>query len=175
MSTVGPEGRSFARIERADLERLAALAEADRVAFFAEYPDWAAQYRDRVLAVALCQGAALHYLRSEVGVQDFDVYTFYARHPTRPWPAKRKKHADFGDPRFGTSLDKPHFVGRRVDLLGRSLDMPVGAEPAAVIRAWLRAGRGRDSAAYLAEKAVVLLAPAVRCGEVVWPLDVAAA
>lgn len=169
MSDVGTEGRSYERIERADLERLLAIAEADRAAFFVRHPDWAAQYRDRVLGVALCQGAALHYLRSEAGVQDFDVYTFYADHPGRPWYANQKAHADFGDPKFGTSPDKPHFVGRRVDLLGRSLDAPVGAEPAAAIQAWLGAGRGKQSAAFLREKAVVLLAPAPRLGEIVWP------
>ena len=169
MSDVGPEERSYERIERADLERLAAIAEADRAGFFARHPEWGAQYRDRVLAVALCQGAALHYLLGRAGVQDFDLYTFYARHPARPWYANRKAHADFGLPKFGTSPDKPRFRGRRVDLLGRSLDAPVGSEPAAAIRAWLRAGRAGESAAYLREKAVVLVAPAERNGEIVWP------
>jgi hypothetical protein len=120
--------------------------------------------------VALCQGAAQHYVDGKRGIQDFDVYTFYSRHPARPWYAKRKKKMDFGDPRFGTSPDSPHFVGRRVDLLGRSLDVPLGTEPSVAIRSWLRAGRGNMSSAYLAEKSVVLLEPVRRCGEIIWPV-----
>jgi hypothetical protein len=167
MSNIGPEGRSFHRIAREDLERLAQIAAEDLSDFFSRHPDWAAQYQDRVLATALCQGAALHYLRGEAGINDFDVYTFFAQHPARSWYAKRNKTADFGEPKFGTSVDQPHFVGRRVDLLGRSLDVRTGSEPAEAIRDWLRSGKG--SAAHLARKAVVLLSPAERMGEVVWP------
>ena len=119
MSTVGSEGRSFAKISRQDLDRLASIAASDRASFFATHADWASLYADRHFATALCQGAALHYLRGEVGVQDFDVYSFFASHPVKPWYAKRNKAADFGDPKFGRSPDRPDFVGRRVDLLGR--------------------------------------------------------
>lgn len=169
MSNVGPEGRSFKRIRHKDLLRIASIAEEDRAAFFSREPGWAKFYADRLIAVALCQGAALHYVDGRCGIQDFDVYTFFARHPARAWYARRNMQVDFGDPYFGTSLDKPGFVGRRVDLLGRSLDAAVGEDPAAAIRSWLRNGRGRESSVYLAKKAVVLLLPLERCGEVVWP------
>jgi hypothetical protein len=167
MSNIGPEGRSFQRITREDLQRLAQIAADDLSDFFSRHSDWAAQYQDRVLATALCQGAALHYLRGEIGINDFDVYTFFAQHRARPWYAQRNKTADFGNPKFGTSVDQPHFVGRRVDLLGRSLDVRTGSEPCEAIRDWLRGGKG--SAAYLASNAVVLLSPVERMGEVVWP------
>src|SRR5262245_25108526 len=121
MSNVGQAGRSFERIADADLARLSRLSAADRRDFFASHPDWAL-YSDRHLATALGQGAALHFLRGDVGVQDFDVYSFYASHPKRRWYAKRNKAVDFGDPKFGQSPDRPDFRGRRVDLMGRAIE-----------------------------------------------------
>ena len=168
MSTVGSEGRSFAKISRQDLDRLASIAASDRASFFAAHADWASLYADRHFATALCQGAALHYLRGEVGVQDFDVYSFFASHPVKPWYAKRNKAADFGDPKFGRSPDRPDFVGRRVDLLGRGLDIAPGESPASCIQRWLASGR-TDSARLLARKAVVLLEPVSDRGRVIWP------
>jgi hypothetical protein len=170
MSDVGPEGRSFEPITRADLEKLAALAAADRDQFFREHPDWAALYADRVLCTALGQGAALHYVRGDVGINDFDVYTFYAAHPERRWYAKRIKHVDFGDPRFGRTVEMSKPIGRRVDLMGRDLPVDLGSDPAEALRAYLTAGR-TDTARHLAAKAVVLLSPPDLVGRVVWPPD----
>ena len=170
MSEGGPQGRSYKRIGHDDMRLLAEIATADREEFFHRFPDWAAQYRGRLIATALCQGAALHMVDGTTGVNDFDVYSFYARHPDRAWYALRNKTADFGDPRFGQSADRPHFVGRRVDLMGRSLDVHVDVDPAVAIREWLRAGCLGSSARYLAKKAVVLLTPEERMGEVVWPV-----
>ena len=58
------------------------------------------------------------------------------------------------------------IVGRRVDLLSRSLDVAPDADPIESVRAWLRHGR-EESARRLAEKAVVLIEP--RPGSVIWP------
>ena len=167
MSDVGPEGRSYRPIERRHLERLLEIARADRDQFFCRHRDWAI-YADRVVATALCQGAALHYLRGEVGVHDFDVYTFFAAHRARRWYAKRNKPMDFGLPDFGQSPDRPHFVGRRVDLLGRGINVSTREDPAVAIRRWLVISPTR-SAHYLRQKAVVLLEPVDRMGERVWP------
>jgi len=41
-----------------DLQRLAEMAFEDQATFFRRYPDIAKVYRDRLLCVALCQGAA---------------------------------------------------------------------------------------------------------------------
>lgn len=168
MSTIGFKGRSFAVIERDDLKRLARIAKRDRLQFFAAHPDWAALYADRFLGVALCQGAALHFVTGLVGIQDFDVYSFFAAHPARRWYAKRNKHVDFGVPKFGRSLDRPDFIGRRVDLLARSLPCAPGDDLATAIREWLHEGKS-ITAQMLANKAVVLLSPLSRIGEVIWP------
>ena len=166
MSKVGPKGRSYQAIFPNDLTRLLQIATQDQTAFFKEYPDWGKLYRRRKICIALCQGAALHYVNGATGINDFDVYTFYKKHPARNWYAKRNKPYDFGDPKFGQSVDKPDYIGRRVDCLARGIDVKTGEDPAAAIRRYLKAGR-TETARLLALKAVVLLEP--DCGEIIWP------
>lgn len=168
MSNVGRAGRSFEPITAQDLRRLDEIARQDRARFFQEHPPWAALYGDRVLCVALCQGAALHYLDSATGINDFDVYTFYRQNPEGVWCHRRKTFYDFGLAKFGQSVDHPHWVGRRVDCLGRSLVVEPGDDPPGALRRYLRQRRS-DTARYLAQKAVVLLDP--QCGRVIWPED----
>jgi hypothetical protein len=167
MKDSDPRFRSFATITLRDLERLLELARRDRDEFFATHRDWAEIYADRVLGTALCQGAALHYLRGDVGINDFDVYTFYASHPDRPWYAKRIKSVDFGDPKFGRSeVCRAKFIGRRVDLMARGLNVPPGTDMTEALVPYLDAPK-TDTARELAQKAVVLLEP--RLGTTIWP------
>jgi|KBSSwiStaDraftv2_1062776.scaffolds.fasta_scaffold881215_1 hypothetical protein len=168
--TKDPRLRSYAPISRQDLLRLAQLARLDRKEFFAQHPDWAKLYRSRLVCVALCQGAALHYVDGRTGINDFDVYSFYASHPDRPWYARRLQPFDFGDPRFGQSqVSKPGFKGRRVDLMGRGLPVAQGTDPVAALRDYLRSPRP-GTPSELAAKAVVLLEPEQLLGVVVLPL-----
>lgn len=169
MSSYGREGRSYVSIERTDLERLLAIAQADIEDFFARYVDWSALYRDRLLGFALCQGAANHYIGRGDGVQDFDVYAFFAEHSHRRWYPRRHVTKDFGNAKFGQSLSCPHFHGRRVDLLSRSLPVSPETRLEEAIQQWLKAGSS-TSARLLAQKAVVLLSPDDCLGEVAWPL-----
>ena len=133
-----PNDRSFKRIRTEDLARLAAIARADRNDLFRRNPELAAVYADRLLCVALCQGAALHYLDGRNGVKDFDVWSFFKAHPRRAFPARRNMHRDFGDRRFGVSPDRPVFVGRRVDLIGRSIPFQPGQTAVEAVREYLR-------------------------------------
>ena len=73
--------RSFERITKADLKKLARLARAERDDFFDRHNEWAILYRKRIVCTTLCQGAALHYINGTTGVIDFNVWTFYAEHP----------------------------------------------------------------------------------------------
>jgi len=159
--------RSYEPICISDLSRLGELAAGDRASFFRRNPDTARLYADRLVAVALCQGAALHFLHGQNGVKDFDVWSFYAAHPERPFPYRRRGIADFGDPKFGTSDDSPAFIGRRVDLLGRSIEIKV-SDPVSALRDYLREGT-TASARFLAQKAVIMIAPTQYLGVVVWP------
>lgn len=150
-------------------KRLLALAQQDRRQFFARNPGWAQYYVDRILGTALCQGAACHYVRGDVGINDFDVYTFYAANPERTWYAKRIARLDFGSAKFGCSeVSGRSCLGRRVDLLGRALNVPSGADLTESLRAFLKSPKTGTSWE-LRKKAVVLLEP--RMGEIVWPVN----
>lgn len=168
MSTYGPDGRSYEIIERSDLERLLHIAKADLEKFFDVHDDWASLYRERLLGFALCQGAANHFIGRGDGVQDFDVYGFFAQNSLRRWGSYRRRSArDFGDPKFGRSPDNPEFVGRRVDVLARGLDCEPGTDLAEAVREYLREAR-TQTARELAKKAVVLLTPSRCLGKVAW-------
>jgi hypothetical protein len=161
--------RSLVRIERADLLRLAALAADAEADLFRRNPQGSGRYAGRLLCRALCQGAALHYVDGRNGVKDFDVWSFYDQYDDWPFPARWRGTRDFGPSRFGRYPgDPPLCSGRGVDLLGRSLPAEPGADPAHVLRRYL-AGRRTDSAKALAAKAVVLIHPDNRAGEIVWP------
>jgi hypothetical protein len=167
-------GRSYERIDDATLDRLAGIARADRTQFLEGRPE----YRGRLLCVALCQGAGLHYVdvkwgsRRPNGIKDFDVWSFFARIPGQRFPGDRRHtNRDFGSSRFGrmpADAKHSHFDGRRVDLLMRDLDASVGADPVEALRAWLREGRTGSQRA-LAAKGVVLLQPRGLRGRIVWP------
>lgn len=160
--------RSQETIDDSDLARLYRIAAEDQTDLFDRKPELGQLYRDRVLGVALCQGAALHYVNGTNGVKDFDVWTFYSAHPARPYPPRRNVARDFGDAKFGTSPDRPEFVGRRVDCLGRSIPCAQGRDGLDAVRDWL-SSRRTMSARKLAEKAVVVLWPASARGKVLWP------
>lgn len=168
LRALADDARSNERITSEDLARLAQIARSDREDRFTRRPRWT-PYADRVLCVALCQGAALHYVDGRNGVKDFDVYTFYADHSTGAFPYRWMTRVDFGPSRFGRYPGDPaSFRGRRVDLIGRSLEVSPEANPVEAVRAYLAAGR-TETARQLARKAVVLLEPEPLRGQVIWP------
>jgi hypothetical protein len=163
--------RSYEKITLADLRRLGEVAALDLVALFERKPELGQLYADRLFAMALCQGAALHFIDGKNGTKDLDVWSFFESVPMgRQFPPRRCAKADFGDPKFGTTEDRPNFVGRRVDLLGRSLEDVDRDDPVATLRRYLRRGQTR-TAQELAQKAVVLIEPTRLLGTIVWPQD----
>lgn len=168
MKNRNPTLLSFKPIDPGELRRLLEIARQDMDSFFREYPCWARLYAERILGVALCQGAAVHYIDPTAGINDFDVYTFFAAHPKRRWYAKRIKTIDFGSPKFGQSETRPGFRGRRVDLMGRALKVAPGADLISALRLWLTAGTTK-TACELRKKPVILLEPEDQLGTVVWP------
>lgn len=167
--------RSYERIEQADLRRLGEIAAEDREFFYRGHPE----YRDRLICVALCQGAAKHFVDMERGVdrpngvKDFDVWSFFAAIPGPQFPASiRHKHFDFGPSRFGAEARPPakfsHIKGRRVDVFLRGLPVALDADPVDALRAYL-GGRRTDSARFLAVKAAVIIEPEELIGTIAWP------
>jgi hypothetical protein len=164
--------RSPEPINTSDLRRLYEIARSDLDDYFNK-KELGQLYADRLICIALCQGAALHYLDSSNGVKDFDVWSFFAEYPERPFPWRRHVRRDFGPSKFGRYPgDKKlrGFDGRNVDLFGRSLPEPLGAEPITAMQRYLAAPT-TPSAHFLAQKAVVLLWPDAHRGTVVWPAD----
>jgi hypothetical protein len=125
------------------LMRLAEIARKDREGRFARRPRWRV-YRDRVLLVALCQGAALHYLDGLNGVKDLDVWTFYAEHADGPFPPRWSTVADFGLSELGRHPDDVGFVGRHVDLIGRSIQVARHVDPVEAVRHYLRHNKNKS-------------------------------
>jgi hypothetical protein len=155
------------------LKRLVKLAKYDRESMFAKNQHLQV-YRDRVLLVALCQGAALHYINGKNGVKDIDIYTFYANYPGVMLHPMRHGFADFGESELGyRPADKPHkgkpYVGRRVDLLHRGLNVSPDADPVEAVRDWLQS-KG-ESPGWLRKKAVVGLWPTKYFGRIIWPIS----
>ena len=161
--------RSYERITEADLKKLLDFSNEDREDFFARNPRWRRLYANRIICIALCQGAALHYLDGNNGVKDFDVWTFYSEQPEAPFPYRRMGHKDFGISKFGCHpSDAGKFKGRCVDLIGRSLKLPKSADPVKVIKSYL-INSTTKSAMELKRKAVVLLYPEMLFGRIIWP------
>jgi hypothetical protein len=104
--------RSSARIELADLRRLAALAADAEADLFRRYPQGSGRYAGRLLGRALCQGAALHYVHGSNGVKDFDVWSFYAEDGDWPFPACWRGTRDFGPSKFGRYPNAAEALGQ---------------------------------------------------------------
>lgn len=165
--------------------RLSKIAAADHEKFYARRPE----YQGRLVAVVLAQGAALHYLDRVNGVKDLDVWSFFAlpEDQNRFPEDKRKKHVDFGRSDLGRQLYdlraaksprqkalmrkwSSEHVGRRVDLMMRGIVCDREDDPAEAIRTWLVSGARKPGSSpwHLRKKAVVLIDPQERRGEVVW-------
>jgi len=156
--------RLFEHIEDSDLAKLCEIAIHDSEEFAARYP----KYQAAVVCIALCQGAALHYVDGRHGVKDFDVWTFYASGETPAFPVRRRRSRDFEESKFGKHSGDTRLVGRRVDLLGRSIEHR--SHCVFSRQAYLRDARTR-TAGKLSEKPVVLVYPAALRGQVVWPVS----
>ena len=152
-----------------DLQKLLRFSNEDREEFFVRNPRWRKLYENRIICIALCQGAALHFLDEKNGVKDFDVWTFYSEHSEAPFPYRRMGHKDFGISKFGCHpLDAEKFTGRCVDLIGRSLNVSQTTDPIKTLKTYLE-NPATKSAKELRKKAVVLLYPENLFGRVVWP------
>ncbi len=162
------ESRSLESITLADLKRLGEVAAHDRKDFFERRPD-RNFLEDRVFAVALCQGAAKHYIDGENGIKDFDVWSFFIKVDEINFPVKRVVNYDFGYAKFGQSDDRPDYVGRRVDCMWREIGAEDYCNPVEVIRQYLKT-MPTKTAYELAQKPVILIEPAHLRGMVIWPM-----
>ena len=161
--------RSYEKIAKPDLRKLLAFSNQDRQEFFNRNLRWRKLYAYRIMCVALCQGAALHYYDGKNGVKDFNVWTFYYEHSKGPFPYRRRGEKDFGISKFGCHpSDAENFKGRRIELMGRSLKVRKSSDPIKAIQNYLD-NSPTKSANILRKKPVVFLAPKRYMGKIVWP------
>ena len=161
--------RSYSSIQIEDLRRLGAIALSDLAGLFARYPEKYGWCEEHLLLVCLCQGAAEHYVRSECGIKDFDVWVFYAQQPGRkPFPHRRHGYGrgDFGISKFGRNPRDEGYSGRRVDVFGRSIRRIQGQRPEDAALRWVH-GRS-PSPRHIAKNPIIGIYPAPYCGRVIW-------
>ena len=163
------EYRSYEKIRRLDLRRLAKIAQDDLIELFYRKPDLGEIYRNRIICIALCQGAALHYIDGKNGVKDFDVWTFFREHKSRPFPYRRNVARDFGTLRFGLSPDAKDFKGKRVDLIGRAIPYKSNENPIQTVQKYLAKSKNKTPK-LLSQKAIVIIEPEEFLGTVAWPI-----
>ncbi|HXV29777.1 MAG TPA: hypothetical protein VD840_05550 [Sinorhizobium sp.] len=154
--------RSYELLNRADLERIASVAIRTLAAIFERAPV-AGLYRDRIVLLALAQGSALHYLNGTNGIKDFDVWAFFEAGAAKPFPHRKRWCADFGPSRFGRHPDDIGYRGRRLDLMGRSIDVADGESAQDAVRRWLASPA--KSAVALRQKPMFCLLPREAFGQ----------
>ena len=161
--------RSLERITKADLRILGELACGYFDDLFERKPDFSGRFRGRLLLLALCQGAALHYMDRSHGVKDFDVWGFSKSLPDVTFPS-RGLHGrrDFGPSRFGRQPQERGYEGRRVDILGRSIEVRRGEDGITAPRRYLADGRRRSTPWHLAKRPVIGIYPNSILGQKIW-------
>jgi hypothetical protein len=121
---------------------------------------------EKPLAVALCQGGAMHYHDKENGVKDFDVWFFFPFNK-KHLPYRTIWNWDYRNPKFGHHPSAKGYQGRKVDVLVRSIHQYAEGDPVKTILRFLK-NEKTSSSRELAKKAVVMLSPDFLCGKVVW-------
>jgi hypothetical protein len=158
--------RSYEELERDDLHHMAEVVLADLRDLYDRRPKTGSLYADRLLALCLCQGGAEHFVRRGQGIKDFDVWAFFHRHPSQDFPYRRRGTADFGPSKFGRHPDDG-YAGRRVDVMGRSIDVEDGENEIESIRRYLRE-QPSSSAQHLARRPVIMIHPEAHLGDIIW-------
>ena len=159
--------RSLKEIDDHDLCRLSSLAFEDLLGLYRRRPETARLYADSLMVLTLCQGAAEHYLRGKSGIKDFDVWDFFRAKSERPFPFRRRGKMDFGESKFGKHPNDATFSGRRVDVIGRSIEVRQGQDGPDAVKVWLSARR-TPSARLIRMRPVIVIYPASLRGTLLW-------
>jgi hypothetical protein len=165
---VTSEERSSAHIGLDDLARLSEIAHADLRDYISRDPASRETFEKKIICVTLCQGAARHFVDKTNGVKDFDIFTFFAADGSRKFPERRRGVRDFGPSHFGRHPDDQGFIGRRVDVMGRSIARDPSESPIQAVCNYLRQ-KPTETAWNLAQKAVVVIDPPDLRGTILWP------
>lgn len=161
--------RSLENLEDDDLMELyqGSIARLKRFFDSATGRKWSLLYEiERPLAVALCQGAAMHYIDKKNGIKDFDIWFFYPFNE-KLLPYRTVWTWDYENKKFGTHPNDVGYKGRRVDVLVRSLNVSDPSNPIVSLQEYFAGGKTYTARA-LAEKAAVLMYPTKYLGKPIW-------
>jgi hypothetical protein len=148
-------------VRRAELEVLATLARAEESSFFHRNLHLVSVYRDRLIAGALCQGAALQYLGLGYGVKDFDIHFFYLQNPVKRRLSRKVKR---------TWATIGSFPDCQVDFIRSVVPSDAfGRENSIELLRRFLSRRPTNNAGHLAQKAVIGLLPENLFGLTLWP------
>ncbi len=156
--------RCFEPLTDDDLARLAGIAR-DVLRERAFRTPVGRRYEHQLILLALCQGGAQHYVDGVSGVKDLDVWAFFRGGLEKPFPWRARWSADFGPSRLGRHPADKGYLGRRVDVMGRSLPASDTSGEDAVLD-WLH-GRS-TSARLLVKRPVIGLFPQALFGKTLW-------
>ena len=160
------QSRSLEPLDIDALQRLAVLAFDDLDGLYDRRPVTKSLYHDRLLALCLCQGAAEHFVRPGHGIKDFDIWAFFRAHPKRPFPFRRIGNMDFGPSKFGRHPDDKGYKGRRVDVIGRSIETKADENSVQAVLNWVHGSS--KSSRLIALRPLILVYPAASIGRVIW-------
>ncbi|MEW6047025.1 MAG: hypothetical protein AB1609_11165 [Bacillota bacterium] len=112
-----------------------------------------AVYSDRLVLIALCQGAAQHYYGGGNGVKDVDLWLFFEEHPLVKIPHR-------GNCKRSMSVTFPAMGVRRVDLMKKMIPAKfvVPGDPVKTVRSYLT-GSQNATPVHLSRKPVLGLYP----------------
>jgi len=121
--------RLYRLMTKEDLDFLLVMGLQEHERFFRRNPHLQEAYHDNLIAICLCQGAALHYLDPRVEVKDFDIWHFYAENETVPFPYRA--HSRLEDA----------YLGKPVNLLKRAIPRRIvnlnSGDPNRIVRTYL--------------------------------------
>jgi hypothetical protein len=142
-----------------ELKDLEMIALDEFQSFFKRNPHLNSFYRDRFVAAALCQGAALQFVGKGYGVKDFDIHFFFLQNPDKPRLSRtvyRIKHS------VGAFNEMP------IDFIRTLIPINLQRSNAdETIQEFLRK-KPTANANHLANKAVVGLIPKSLFAQIIW-------
>lgn len=151
--------RIYTKLDLNDLKALQKLALEEHEEFFKRNRHLKDAYYDSLVGIALCQGAASHYINSSVGIKDFDIWHFYAENKDIGFPYRAHKSIENG------------YKNRSIDFLKRAINQKLcenySNNPKQSIMEYLFE-RNTITKRILLKKAIIGLFPKEIFGEVMW-------
>lgn len=154
--------RCYRKLGTADLDAMRESAWPEFERFLGVNHSKYEVYRDRLIGMCLCQGAAQHYVDGVTGVKDVDIFFFFVKHPTVHIPHARN-----------CRKSRPGNAGvcgrRRFDLMKKQVpEELVDPEQDEMTIVNYLTRRDTGTSRSLAQQAVVGLAPKPIFGRVIW-------